>query len=137
MTKNVDVPVADEAEVVVPEWVAIVEAGLAKAEKYWTASEAQVALRDATLEEMGFELKLSKSYTPAWDVDRLYGNSVGADNLDPQVRELALRLTEGGCKAHATAFLLSIPPRFVGGMLSAAKAARAKAVPVAAEAVAS
>jgi len=129
---------ADEAVEVAPAWVAIVEAGLAKAEKYWTATDAQVAMRDSIAAEMGLELKPeAKEFPAAWDVDRLYGKARGGDNLDPQVRELALRLTEGGCRAHATAFLLNIPPRFVGGMIAAAKAARAKATPVPAEQAAS
>jgi len=116
-----------------------VAVALAKAEKYWTATEAQVALRDRLVAEMGVDLTkvASKTYPVNLDVDRLYLEAAGPSNLDPQVRELALRLTEGGCKAHATAFLLGIPPRFVGGMISAAKSARTEAAKAPAEAVAS
>lgn len=129
--ENVEMPAADEA----PAWLAGVEAGLAKAAKYWTASEAQVEARDLILEEMDFDLDQveRKLYPSVWDVDRIQEPMTGPSNLDPQVRELVVRLTlDAGCKAHATAFLVGIPPRFVGGMLAAGKAARAKAAPVAA-----
>jgi hypothetical protein len=140
MTSKNEVPVADEAVEAAPAWVAIVEAGLAKAAKYWTASEAQVEARDLILEEMDFDLDAiaRKSYAPAWDVDRLYDTVVGPDNSSPQVRELVRRLTdEAGCRAHATAFLVGIPPRFVGGMLAAGRKAFAAQAAAAAEKVAS
>jgi hypothetical protein len=134
-----DETMAVEAEAA-PAWVAIVEAGLAKAAKYWTATEAQVEARDLILEEMDFDLEAitRKSYAPAWDVDRLYDTVVGPDNSSPQVRELVRRLTdEAGCRAHATAFLVGIPPRFVGGMLAAGRKAFAAQAVAAAEKAAS
>ena len=127
-TKNVTAAVVDEkaAEAVK------MEAGLAKAAKYWTATDSQVAARDAILDDMGLDLAgvARKTYAPAWDVDRYYGEVVGPDNGNAQVRELVRRLTdEAGCRAHATAFLVGIPPRFVGGMLAAGR--KAFAAPVA------
>lgn len=100
---------------------------LAKAAKYWTASETQVALFDSLNGPAIVANAPVKSYKMALDVDRLYLDSTGPDSADASIRALAVALTDGGCRAHATAYLLGIPPRFVSGMVSGGRKAAAAA----------
>lgn len=123
-------PVTVEAPAPAPEWTpdevrALI--ALEKAAKYWTATPEQEKL---FLELDGPAIVSAaprKRYGVALDVDRLYLESDGPAHTDPAVRELALKLRKGGCKAHAVAFLTGIPPRFVSGMWAAAEKARATA----------
>jgi hypothetical protein len=105
------------------------ELGILKAQKYWTATTEQIALRDQLLADMGLKLEdvERQTFAAAWDVDRYYTESTGPSPKNPQVRALARALRAGGCKAHAVAFLTGIPPRFVGTMWAPVKAEAPKA----------
>ena len=100
---------------------------LEKAAKYWAATDTQVELFKSLDGPAIVSAAPVKRYGVALDVDRLYLESDGPAHTDAKVRELALKLREGGCKAHAVAFLTGIPPRFVSGMWAGAVKARAAA----------
>lgn len=113
----------------VPEWVPVIEKALAKAEKYWAATDAEWAVFNGLVAELELDLPAvtRKTWASHWDVDRVYHELVGPDPTNPKVRELAVRLQAAGVKAHASARMIGCPPKVIGPMIAAGKKAAAEA----------
>jgi len=116
----------------VPEWVPVIEKALAKAEKYWTATDVEWAIFAELVGDLDLDAVERQVWAAHWDVDRVYHEMTGPSAKNPKVRELAVLLQEKGVKAHASARMLNVPPKVIGPMIAAGKAARVKAAEAAA-----
>ena len=79
----------------VPEWVPVIEKALAKAEKYWTATDVEWAIFAELVGDLDLDAVERQVWAAHWDVDRVYHEMTGPSAKNPKVRELAWHEHDG------------------------------------------